>query len=489
MALAAIMAAGQNETKEIATYKVGIWANASTGDFAPYYIGSLNHGRSERKNEALVDAGIFRAMDYGSRWSWGAGAELLGGYFSATDYAGKMYRPGAARLQQLYGEARYRSLFLEAGMKERGSALLNQELSSGDFVESGNARPIPQVRAGFSDFQDIPFTNGWMQIQGEVSYGKMADNGYLKDTYNYKSYHITLGSLYSYKRCYFRSNPDKPLSVTFGMQAASFFGGTAYYYHQGSVVREARFSKSLKTFLKVLLPMGENGEEYYTGSTLGSWDLRARYRLRGGAEISAYFQGPWEDGSGIGRYNKGDGLWGIEYKAANDGWLSGVVVEYLDFRDQSGPIHWDPADSPGTSVTGHVGGMDDYYNNQFYNAYANYGMSLGTPFLLSPVYNLNGYPAFACNRSNGFHVGAMGSVASAWRYVVKLGYQRGLGTYNHPYFKPRKNFSMMLQVKWDARAIMPGLAARAQVGFDSGELRGDNFGAALSIVYSGKILK
>ena len=64
-------------------------------------------------------------------------------------------------------------------MKERGSALLNDILTSGDVVESGNARPVPQLRAGFVDFQNVPLTDGWLQIQGELGYGKFADGGWM----------------------------------------------------------------------------------------------------------------------------------------------------------------------------------------------------------------------------------------------------------------------------------------------------------------------
>ncbi len=57
------------------------------------------------------------------------------------------------RIQQLYGEIKYRGVFVEAGMKEHDSPILPQSLTSGDLVESGNARPIPQIRAGFGIFR------------------------------------------------------------------------------------------------------------------------------------------------------------------------------------------------------------------------------------------------------------------------------------------------------------------------------------------------
>lgn len=484
----------------IADYSVVMYGNGSTGDFAPYFLGSLNHGKYTQKYDALLDAYVGRSWDPSKKFSWGFGVEGVGGYFSGNEYeiwrgytietpdgfGKRKYQPRKVRLQQLYAEAKYRCLFLSAGMKERISSIVNQKLSSGDLTESGNARPIPEVRAGFIDFQNVPFTKEWLQIQGEVSYGKLMDDDYLRDTYNYFTGHFTEGSLFQYKRVFLRTNPEKRLSVTAGLQASTFFGGKRYIYNRGKVVAEREFSKSLWTFIKVTFPLAPNGEDFFLGQTTGCWNLRARYRFKNDAELIAYFQGPFEDGSGIGRCNKMDGLWGLEYKAAHKGWLNGAVIEYIDFRDQSGPIYWVPEDAyPGLQ---NVFGADGYYNNSYYNSYAYYGMSLGTPFLISPKYNLDGFIGFACNRANGFHIGAMGNLSNTLEYILKIGYQRGLGTYNHPYHDVRTTFSMMLQMDWDAAAILPGLSARMQIGFDKGDLRGDNFGTSFSIAYTGQIL-
>lgn len=482
-----------------ASYQAEIAGNFSTSDFAPYFIGSMNGGRIFQKDNLLLDAKIQRPLSQATRFSWGFGAEVLAGYSNSTTYqkydaateswTGNRQHPPYAWMQQLYAEVKYRSVFLSVGMKERGSCLYNNQLGSGDFIESPNARPVPQVRIGFIDFQNIPFTNGWVQIQGEIAYGKYLDNSFLKNHYNYYNYHITLGPLYNYKRCYFRTKPAMPLSVSVGMQTGGAFGGERYEYSKGKLVAKRKFSSSIASFFKMWLPIGENGEDYYVGSTVGSWDLKARYRLRNDDEIYAYIQWPWEDGSGIGRFNKFDGIWGLEYKAARTGWITGAVVEYVDFRDQSGPINWEPDDTPGTEINTVVSGGDNYYNNFYYNSYAYYGLSMGTPVLPSPIYNLDGYPGFLCNRLNGFHLGVTGCLSPTVDYRLLAGYQRGLGRYQMPYFKPRTDFSMMLEAKWDASALLQGLKAKAQLAFDCGKLRGNNFGMLFSVSYSGLIGK
>ncbi len=475
-------------------HELQMYGNGSTGRMAPYMIGSLNHGRNAQRGSLMLGAKVVKELDTGRRLSWGAGAEIIAGaayaahydrYDAASGTWGRSnWHPGAVRLHQLYATGKYRSLCLTIGLKEHVSPLLNQELSSGDMVQSGNSRPIPEARIGLVDFQDIPFTRGWVQVQGELSYGKMMDHSYLKHQFNHYDYHINRGELYTYKRVYFRSRPTERVCVTLGMQAGAMFGGTTTYYSRGQVIKVRNFSRSAGTFLKMLLPLGENGEEYYVGSTLGSWDLRLNWRLDNGHRLSAYFQGLWEDGSSLGRMNKWDGLYGIEYVAAGRGWLTGAVAEYIDTRDQSGPIHYDPADNPQHGITAQATGGDNYYNNNYYNSYAYFGQSIGTPFLVSPIYNRDGYPAYACNRSNGFHIGVSGRPSAELGYKLLASYQRGLGTYAQPYYKARTNYSMVLQVDYDAYALMPGLGARAQVAFDCGDLRGDNFGTSLSLTYS-----
>lgn len=476
----------------------GVTGAFGGSDFTPYYISANSHGRLSTQNDALVNLGAELAVRPSRRVDIRFGVDVIGGYTGSVDYMRWHVGDGADApggwntnprypsrlwLQQLYGRIDYRGVFLTAGMKEHSSALLDSRLSSGDLVESGNARPIPEVRVGFNDFQNIPFTRGWVQIQGELSYGKMADNGWLKDHYNYYEGHINLGALYSYKRCYFRTMPSQPLSVTVGMQVGAFFGGETAWYSKGVKIQERKFSKGIGQFFRMLVPT-DGGKDYYQGSSLGSWDLLARYRLKNGAQVRAYMQKPWEDGSGIGFLNGFDGLWGLEYRAARPGIVSAVVVEYLDFTNQSGPLHWDPDDEVGTDITTRAEGNDNYYNNYEYNSYANYGMAIGTPFLPSPVYNTDGHLQFADTRVRGFHVGVEGIISPEIGYRLLGGYRKGWGTARVPLKKPVTDTSLMVEASYTPRSLS-ALKLTAQLAMDAGSMFGDKVGAALSVTYTG----
>lgn len=491
---AAALLSARNDAGERINCEAEAIFNASSGDFAPYYISANRHGILTQKSDALLCLRAVKHLDLKPRFSYAYGAEFLTGFSDKVDYQrydpdtksffNHAEGPAAIWLQQLYGEVKYRGVFLTVGLKQHESALLDFDLSSGDLVESGNSRPIPEARIGFVDFQDIPFTNGWVQIQGEIAYGKFTDNDWMRHHFNYYNWHINTGALYNYKRCYFRTNPAQPVSVTVGMQAAGQFGGTTVKYRKGEEVSREKNSAKIKDFFNMLIPSRNNGSDYYDGNSLGSWDLMVRYRFNSGATLKAYMQKPWEDGSGIGCMNGFDGLWGVEYSAAqSDAIIAGAVIEYLDFTNQSGPIHWSPDDNPGTTITSNATGGDEYYNNYQYNSYMNYGMSIGSPLLRSPIYNRDGYMAYVDNRVRGFHAGVKGRIGRV-DYRLLGGYRKGWGDGRIPTVSSREDTSMLLEGSY-ALPQMPALRIKAQLAFDAGSMYGDNFGGCLTVTYSG----
>lgn len=501
VAMVAGLAAGMAIAETPLNYQGEVFGNAGNGDFAPYYMMSNNGGVLTQSKTLAIRLKAWKDFDLSERFSYSFGADMIGEYASATDYmqfdhtAGelrpKSRRPVAERIQQLYGELKYRGVFLSVGMKERRSPLFNSDLISGDFIQSGNARPLPEVRAGFVDFQNIPLTKGWVQILVELSFGKYTPghNSWLEEHYNYNTSFINTGVWTHYKSMYFRTKPSERFSVTVGMQVYSQFGGDCLSYRNGKISNEDRYDVKLKDFWRVFVP-GAGGDnfgdsQYVYGNTIGAWDILARYRLRNDSELRAYFQFPYEDGSGIGKLNGFDGIWGLEYKNADDhGLVTGAVVEYLDFTNQSGPTHWAPADNPGSTMTGEATGGDGYYNNFRYNSFMNYGLSQGSPFIPAIIYNKDGYMRVIDNRVRGFHVGVSGRIYDPLKYRLLVSYRKSWGSYESPRLATVDDTSFMLEGIYDFRQVS-GLSLKGQVAFDRGSLLGDNFGVMLSLSYKG----
>lgn len=475
-------------------YEVGVTGVVSSGDFAPYHIASLNNGRFTQAQVFQTELSVWKEMDASERFSYGFGIEVVGSREESTAYRrfdgeskswfSHKERPSSFWIHQLYGEAKYRGLFLEAGLKEQSSNLLNQRLSSGDLIESGNTRPMPQLRAGFNDFQNIPLTGGWFQIYGEAAFGCMLDDGWWRDHYNYYDRHIVSGQLYNYKCVYFRTKPEMSFSATFGMQAAAFFGGETKFYYDGVLSKSVTHSRTLKYFVKMMFPLQDGGDGFYSGSHLGTWDIRLRYRLKNGDKLYAYTSWLWEDGSGIGRLNGWDGLWGLEYEASKGGLVKGALIEYFDFTNQSGPIHFVPDDYPGCTLPGHVSGADDYYNNATYSSFAYYGMSLGTPVMMSPIYNLNGYVGYVGNAVRGFHVGIEGALTSRLDYRIKGSRRKAWGTAKIMLDTPLHLNSLMVETSWRP-AKVDGLTVDLGMELDRGNMPSNAFGVMLGVRYDG----
>ena len=475
-------------------YNVGVIMNAGNSELAPYFISSNVGGTITQQYSALATASIHRLMNHGSRFSWGAGVEAWGGYASSAGYqryAGndkfevQKQHPARVWLQQAYVQAKYRSIFAVAGQAYKTSPILKGSLSSGDLVWSTNARPPVGLRAGFIDFQNIPFTKGWVQIQGEFGYFREMDDKWLENHYNYYNYFITTGKWLHYKSLHLRTNPHQPVVFTIGAQSACQFGGTADYYIDGKLDRTVKMDADAKAFFRTFIAgSGGNsaGDSFVEGNHLGTWDIALDYKLPNYGTLRAYTQWLWEDGSGIGKMNGFDGLWGLEFRQDPYNYVSGAVIEYIDFTNQSGPIHWTPNDHEGTPITSHSSGADDYYNNYIYNGYQSRGMSIGSPFVKSPLYNQDGYMRYRDNVLRGFHAAIEGWFTTEWYYRLQGSYRKAWGTPIIPRAGSADDFSMMMQANYHTHK---GWAFQAQFAIDRGSLYGNNWGAVLGISYSG----
>ena len=476
-------------------YSVGMIANASNSELAPYYISSNNGGNITQQYSALLNASLVHSTDPDKRFAWGAGIEVWGGYASSAGYQRykgdgqfevQKQHPARAWIQQAYLAAKYRSLFAVAGQTYKSSPIVNGKLSSGDLVWSNNARPPVGLCAGFFNFQNIPFTRGWVQINGEFGYFREFDDKWLENHYNYYNHFITTDKWLHYKSLHLRTNPNQPVVFTIGAQSACQFGGTATYYENGQVTRTVKMDADAKAFFRTFIAGSGGksaGDSFVEGNHLGSWDIALEGNLKGGKQLRAYTQWLWEDGSGIGKMNGFDGLWGLEYRnSVGQPLIEGAVIEYIDFTNQSGPIHWTPNDRLGTPITGHSSGADDYYNNYIYNGYQSRGMSIGSPFVKSPLYNLDGYMRYRENVMRGFHAAVKGWFNNNWSYRLMGSYRKTWGTPFMPRASSADDFSMMVEANYHTRK---GWIFQAQAAMDHGTLYGNNWGAMLGITYNG----
>lgn len=462
-------------------YSISSDINFGTGDFAPTLYSSNKHGLiSTESNSGVFSAGLLKRADNSLKFDYNFGVQLAGAYNNASNYW----------IQQLYAGVNYKKLNLSIGSRQWDGTMKNQQLSSGALVWSGNSRPIPEVRLGINQFITVPYTKGWLQVKGDISYGKFIDDNYLEGRFNYQESFLTTDVWFHQKKLFFRSKEEKPFIVTFGAEFAAQFGGNQQIWKNGELMFEQNNSTRLKNFFQVLIPrpgdsQSSSGDQaYFYGNHLGSWHGIAEYKTTNDWRFKGYFEWLFEDGSGMGKLNGWDGLWGVEITTQQK-YVTGLVVEYLQTTNQSGPIHFAPNDFPDHIISGEATGSDDYYNNYFYNGWGHFGMNNGNPLLKPTRYNQDGHLRITDSRVKSYHLGVTGDLGYRTSYRVLTSLTNTWGTSYFPSTSIKKNYALLTEISHAYK----GWSFKANFAIDRGDLYGNNTGGAIAVSKSGELFK
>lgn len=452
-------------------YAVTLGGLYSTGQFAPFWLQSLNYGKVYHTPTTAYGS-LSVLKDYGYRGrilDWGFGANFL----SRTDMeVNGIYSPIKKEFyfQELYAKARFLSFQLIAGAKEEIIGLQDSSLSAGGFIFSKNARPIPKITAGFTDYVAIPSTNEKILIKGAMSHGWFLDNYYLKVS------DILLHHKYL---CLKIIGSDYPWWIEGGLDHFAMWAGKVPGKSYGNV--------SLANFIKVFF--GKQGGSDATnadkinafGNHMLSQSVKAGAVL-GNYTVNAYWQNYNEDGPMRffwGAMNKEDGLFGLSIKNRKGKLIQGFLYEFFSSTDQSGPYH----DKDGMIY----GGSDNYFSND-YGSWTYYGRTVGIPLISSTLYSIVGNEKKIRGNNNlvkAHHFGMEGN--------LKVMEYRLLGTYSENYGKPkepfpfrRRNASVFCELN---RNWGDDFTTSLSLGADYGSMYGRNYGAMLTIKKSGNLFR
>lgn len=470
-------------------YRLTAETSVGTGDWNAYQVvTNRHHAVGTRQNTASLRAAVTMQHSMGNTWTVGAGIDAI----AAVHADHGLY------MQQWYANVGYDKFYIEAGSREQHLVVRNEELSVGSFVKGINAKPVPQLHMGTSDFWTVPLTGGWLQAHFDFGYGKFMDSSHKDDVFaNAKGVNTlyATGAFCHQKHLYLRSNPGKRLFAVAGIEHMVIFGGEGHQMVDGQMVNKQK-SAGLKDCWRVLLPLGDGNyyendafEDWRYGNHIGMMTFQVGWNIDRSHRLQAYLDNPFEDGSGIRKGNGLDGLWGVEYSNTASGrqWLRAAVVEYFQTTNQCGPLHWSPDDYPEpirSTVTDHIRGNDNYYNHIFYGGYAHYGMTPGTALITSPVYNKDGFMDYRDNRVKAWHMGISGEITERLTYRVKGSYREGWGTYSAPLKDRHHSFDAMMQATY----TRGGWHCSAAYALDRGNIYGNGQTINLKIGYHGKIL-
>lgn len=458
-------------------YKIESAANVGNGEHSPLWLNANKQGLSSiNKNNAYVAAGIFKPMD-SKKFAYSYGLELAGAHNFTSDII----------VQQAYLDLKYRNIQLSIGSKERDGEFVNQKLSSGGLSFSGNARPIPQIRVELPEYITVPYTNSWLAVRGYIAYGWFTDGSWQKKFAGEKG-NYTSGVLYHSKAAYFKIKNPKDSSWQFecGMEMYGQFGGTRH----NSDGTKYKMQEGVGDYLKAFIPMhggdkSPGGDQAnIEGNMLGSYHLSFNYKIKDW-EIHPYYEHYFEDQSMMwGKYPWKDGLIGLEVTFPKNKFVSKVVMEYLGSMDQSGPLY--VKDKDGNEHL-RIAGGDDYYNNWLYLSWAHYGMAIGNPLFMSPIYNKDGSMMFQSTRMTARHIGISGDPTSEWSYRVLMSYTRNWGRYNHlftttsgAYPSVKTDTSTLFELTFSPHKLS-GWSFVASAATDRGDMLGNNTGVMLTV--------
>jgi len=483
---------GQIET----SYKAETFGSIASEEHTPFWTVNQNWGAVPLNSDNFyVRGGVFHKQTLNKDWSFEAGFDLIGGNDSSY---------GDVWVQQLYGRLNWKIWRLDIGSREDYISLLNPYLSSGDFIHSNNARPLPEVKISMPDFWLVPYSKGNFFLKGEVSIGKYLDSNWQEETASPYLQNYTKDILSHHKSIYFRfgdmQNKHK-MQFTVGMTHSTQWGGTLYKYKKDingvwgyEITKQP---KGLDDFLRMFIAKegsssSSNADNLYvSGSQIGSYIFKYDYKLDNQDVLSAYIHHFFDDGSGMVFENYRDNMLGIEYRSNKKSILSGAVFEYIYTKQQTGPIHHNELmDEEHYHLKPKGNGNDNYYNNTDYvQGPSHFGKSMGTPLLLSPEYNKDGTLNFKSSRIIAFHLGAEGYLRPDLHYRVLLTTGQSWGRYYFPYTKVKNGFASLLEFKYDF-PVSTGFQTKLSVGYDNGQFfGGDTFGASISLIKRGVLFK
>ena len=461
-------------------YRVETSGSIATGDNTPFWQVNQQWGVTPlNANNLYVRGSVSHAQNLHNDWSMEAGIDIVGA--SASVY-------GNPWLQQLYGRLNWKIWRLDAGLREDYTSSLNARLSSGDFVKSNNARPIPEIKISIPEYLPVPYTKGNMYLKGDFAVGYYLDSRWKENTASPYHQDYTKDILSHHKSVYFRFGNiagRNRMQFTFGMDHVTQWGGKLYTYRDVNGQKQYAVTdqpQGIDDFFRVVIAKEGSSKAssadnaYVSGSQWGAYLFRFDCKLTDKNQFSIYTNHFFDDGSGMVFENYRDGLFGIEYKTANKSLLSGAVFEYIYTKQQTGPIHHNIGmdDEHRDRLISKGNGNDNYYNNADYvQGPSIFGQSSGSPLLLAPAYNSDGSLNFKSSRIIAFHWGVEGYLHPNLQYRLLLTGGQSWGRYYVPFKSVKKGFASLLELIYTPARI-EGFDIKLSAAYDKGEFFAGN---------------
>jgi hypothetical protein len=469
-----------NEIKREIKYTAEVGTILSTNGETPFWLRANQYGTVPSTSPIVTLRGSI-SSDYKkaitkedqyklSKFDWGYGLNIVGNVGKENQFL----------IPEAYVKAKYGAFEIYAGRRKEIFGLVDSTLSSGSYIWSGNALPMPKIQISTPNFVPLGFTKGFLSFKGNYAHGWFEN-----DRTDVKNFYLHQKSLY------FRlGKPGWKFHFYGGFNHQVQWGGELKYPDpKNEFSINGKVGSSFNDYLNVVTGKslagvgdttknGGNDAFNRSGNHLGTLDFgfdinTANY------SVLFYRQSIYEDGSLAYLSNITDGLNGISIniKKTSDAKirLQKIVVEYLNTSSQGGATGSD-------NTYSRLRGEDNYFNNGVYrNGWSYNQTSLGTPFInnVPSITNASNL-FFNNNRVEAFYLSVLGVINNSINTEIKVSNSKNVGTYIAPLLKVKNQFSGLISLNY-APSFLEKSVIKLSIAIDSGELYKDNFGFYLGL--------
>jgi hypothetical protein len=348
----------------------------------------------------------------------------------AVEAVANVGQVGQFLLPEAYASVKWKAFELYAGRRQEIVGLVDTTLTSGSYIWSGNALPMPKIQLSIPEYTPI-VGKGLISIKGAYAHGWFDNDRPFTSN-------VKLHQKWLYARL---GKPNWKMKFYGGFNHQAQWGGNSPFF-----TVNGQLPDGFRNYLHVVMgtrgaivgfPGTSDFDANRIGNHLGSIDLGIQLRMAG-TEILFYRQNFYEDGSLFYLNNISDGLTGISFKIPNT-FLSKLTFEYLNTSNQGGSNFILFSDDQSIAPP-ELRGVDSYFSNgQFVEGYTYKNHIIGTPFIQKESLNWrNGEyrnDLFLENdRVKLINVAFEGEVKSV-QYTTFLSFSNNLGTYGIPISK------------------------------------------------------
>ncbi len=475
-----ILFSQDNEIKREIKYTAEAGTIISTNGDIPFWLRANQYGIVPNQSPIFTLRGSV-SSDYKkaitkedqyklSKFDWGFGLNIVGNVGKENRFL----------IPEAYIKAKLGAFEIYAGRRREIFGLVDSTLSSGSYIWSGNALPMPKIQISNPNFVPLPFTKGFLSFKGTYAHGWFENSRTdVKDFYLHQ------------KSLYFRlGKPDWKFHFYGGFNHQVQWGGTLLYPDPtNQLAYHGQVGSSFNDYVNVVTGMslavvgdttkhGANDAFNRSGNHLGTIDFGFDINTNN-FSILCYRQNIYEDGSLFYLANISDGLNGISVKIKKKSdakiRLQKIVFEYLNTTNQSGITTSDNTNS-------RLRGEDNYLNNSVYKDGWSYNkISLGTAFINNvPSITNTANLFFNNNRVEAFYLGIISSINKNIETEIKFSNSKNLGLYSNSILNSKNQFSGLVNINY-IPIFSKHTIIRLSIAGDKGDLYKDNLGLSLSI--------